>query len=426
MLLSLYNETMLSGGPSTQTGLLPGGAGVQNAGTTAVPWIPYPRLEQMVQEVLDTTAVGGVPAPALNGNVLAINFTSTTNFGGAQWQIPNVSGGSYNAGQFGIVFKQGSSQPIDDLPLGSGVGGVLVVVQGPVQALCITPTAGGAIAPGTYLTTDGAGNLQPLQPPAAAPTPTVTPTGGSATTWSYALVAVSADGAYSAVGTAGTTAAGAATLTVSAYNTITWTPVADAVGYIIVRTVAGTSPNTVGAIGFAPAGAHSFVDNGIAILTGTTATQPFVTLAAGGTPTVVQVSGATAGSATWGYKISAIAPNGVWGAAGSEGTVTTGASTISATQGNKITWTATSGAVSYAIQRSTSGGTPSSTGLVGFASPAQATTGFVDYGQVATTFTQNTTPTPTPRSGVVLARALGTLAVSTTTPALVPVFVGQN
>jgi hypothetical protein len=422
MLVTLYIITAASGNPSSLTSLLPGGVGVQNAGTSPAPFLSAPRVEQILREVLDTTSAGGVPAPAPIGALLSVDFTIVQ--GGQNWNVSPVAQDPKLDGQFGIVFKSGSTNPIDDLPLGSG-SGALIVTSGPAQALCITPTAGGAIAPGTLLAADGAGNLQPIQPPAAAPTPTVTPTGGSATTWSYALVSVSANGTYSAVGTAGTNAAGAATLTVAAYNTITWTPVADAVGYIIVRTVAGTSPNTVGAIGSVGAGVNSFVDNGLAIQTGTTATQPFVTLAAGGTPTVVQVAGATAGSATWGYKISAISFNGVWGAAGSQGTVTTGASTLSVTQGNKITWTATAGAVRYAIQRSASGGTPSSTGLIGFASPAQATTGFVDYGQAATTFTQNLTPTPLPQNGIVMARSLGTLAVSTTTPTLVPVFVGQ-
>lgn len=423
-LLTLYNETMASGNPSSLTSLLPGGAGVQNTGTTAAPWIPAPKVESILREVLDTTSAGGVPSPAAVGNVISVDFTSSPT-GGQNWSISPKAGSPKLEGQYGIVFKPGSANSIDNLPLGSGVG-ALVVIEGPAYALCITPTAGGAIASGTFLTNDGAGNLQPIQPPAGAPTPTITPTGGSGTTWTYALVAIGPNGTYSALGTAASTTAGAATLTVSAYNTITWTPIADAVGYIIVRTVAGTSPNTAGAIGSVGAGVNSFVDNGLAIQTGTTATQPFVTLAAGGTPTVVQVAGATAGSATWSYKITAIAPNSVWGAAGTAGSVTTGASTLSTTQGNKITWTATAGAVTYAIQRSASGGTPSSTGLIGYASPAQATTGFVDYGQAATTFTQNLTPDPTPQTGVVLARALGALAVSTTTPTLVPVFVGHD
>lgn len=423
--LILQNITMPSGNPSSLTSLLPGGAAVQNAGTTAVPFLAGPRIEQVMREVLDATAVAGVPTPAAQGSVISAYFLSGST-GAAIWQVPTLSGGPHLYGQYGIVWKQGSPFSIDAAPLGSG-DGAMVVVNGPAQALCITPTAGGAIAPGTFLCTDGAGNLQPIQPPAAAPTPTVTPTGGSATAWSYALVAVGPNGTYSAIGTAGSTAAGVATLTASAFNTITWTPVADAIGYLVVRTV-GTVTSPVGTLAFVPAGSNTFVDNGSynTVAPNTTATQPFATLPAGGTPTVVQVSGATAGSTTWTYKITAIAPNGVWGAAGTGGSVTTGNAVLSTTNANKITWTATAGATQYAIQRSAAGGTPSTTGFIGYASSAQATSGFIDYGQAATTFTQNLTPNPTPQPGVVLARAIGSLVVSTTTPTLVPVFVGSE
>jgi hypothetical protein len=423
MLLTLYNETMGSGNPSSLVNLLPGGAGVQTAGTTPTPFLPSPRIEQELREVLDITAVGGVPTPAAIGSVLSFYFTSGQ-IGAALWQIPLLAGGPHLDGQYGIVWKPGSAAAIDNLPVGSGAG-AMVVIKGPCQALCVTPTAGGAIAAGTFLCTDGAGNLQPFQPPSAAPTPTVTPIGGSGTAWSYALVAVGANGTYSAIGTAGSTAAGVATLTLAAYNLITWTPVADAIAYLVVRTV-GTGTSPAGVIAEVSGSTTSFSDNGQfnTVWPNTTATQPYPTLPAGGTPTVVQVAGAVAGSTTWTYKITAIAPNGVWGAHGTGASVTTGNAILSAANGNKITWTATAGATLYAIERSAAGGTPSSTGFIGFASVAQATTGFVDYGQAATTFTQNLTPNPFPPAGVALARAIGTLAVSTTTPTLVYVFLG--
>jgi hypothetical protein len=115
----------------------------------------------------------------------------------------------------------------------------------------------------------------------------------------------------------------------------------------------------------------------------------------------------------------------VWGAAGTGGSVSTGAATLSAAQGNKITWTPVAGIVSYAIQRTAAGTSPSTTGYIGMATVAQASAGFIDYGIAATTYTQVTTPTnPSPQAGTVIARSLGTLASGTTTPTLVPVWVG--
>jgi hypothetical protein len=423
MLLVLYNTTMASGNPSSLTSILPGGTtGVVTAGTTPTPFLGFPKLECMEYDVLDATTTNGLATPALSGNVLAWNPLLASNNGAALWTIPSQPFSPYGTGQYGIVIKPGSTLAIDENPAGSGVGAT-VVFQGPCQALCIAPTAGGAIAAGTYLGTDGSGNLEPFQPPSGAPTPTVTPTGGSATTWTYALVAIGANGTYSALGSTGSTAAGAATLTVSAYNTITWTPVADAVGYLIVRTVAGTSPNTVGTIGQVSGDTDSFVDNGLAILTGTSATQPIETLTTGPTPTIT--NGGTAGSTSYSYRVTGVAPNGVWGIQSSAGSTSTGNATLSLTNYNIVKWTVQAGASQYVIQRSASSGTPSSTGFIGYASVAQATSGFNDYGIAGTTYTQNTTPTPNPANGATLARAIGTLVAGTTTPTLTWVFVAQ-
>ncbi len=428
MLLTLYNTTDASGNPSSLTSLLPGGVGpAQTTGTTAVPFLAAPRVEAMEREVLDASQTGGLATPAVQGNVLALNPALSANTGGALWTLPTIAAGydpfaSLQEGEFGIVVKAGSTAAIDTNPVGSGVG-AMVVIWGPCNALCVAPSAGGAISPGTLLASDGAGNLEPYQPPSAAPTPTVTPTGGSATTWSYALVAIGANGTYSAIGTAGTTTTGAATLTASAYNTITWTPAPDAVGgYYIVRTAAGGTPNTVGTIGQVGYGVATFTDTGLAVQSGTSATQPFVRPATPSTPTVVQVTGATAGTTTWTYKVSAILANGVYSLESTGGSVTTGAAILSASQGNKITWTAVTGATLYAIDRTAAGGTPSTTGFIGYATPAQATAGFIDYGQAATTFTAQLTPNPV-TSGAALALSLGSLPSGTTTPTLVPVYV---
>jgi hypothetical protein len=434
MLLSLYNITDASGNPSSLTSILPGGTtGVVTSGTTPIPFLGSPRVEQIVREILDTTqSIGGtsgnVATPAAIGNVLALVSNIATNTGASYWAIPNANlgyGAAASLGdlQYGVVLKNGSTIAIDENPVGSGVGAT-VVVEGPIQALCVAPTAGGAIAPGTLLCSDGTGNLEPFQPPSAAPTPTVTPVGTTgSTSYSYALVAVSINGTYSAIGTAGSTTTGNATLSGANYNLITWTPVVDAVSYIIVRTVGGA---TQGAIAIVTASDASFADVGIAAQTGTTATQPFLRPATPSAPTVAQVTGATAGSTSYAYKITAIAANGVWSAESSATTLSTGNATLSVANANKITWTAVAGATYYAIDRTTAGGTPSTTGFIGYATAAQATAGFIDYGIAATTFTAITTPTPTPVAGATLATSLGTLASGTTTPTLTWVYVASR
>jgi hypothetical protein len=428
MLLMCYNVAYTTGNPQSRTGLAPGGAGVQNASSQASNWydpfLAAPTLEPIVRGVLDATSNGGIPTPAAQGAVLALNptiITAPTGLGGAFWTIPNIAGGQQAYNQVGIVFAQGSTAAIDDLPLNSGVG-CEVVIAGPVYALCTAPTAGGAIALGTLLQTDGAGNLQPLQPPTAAPTPTVAQIAGAtagATTYSYALVAIGANGVYSALGTAGTFATGNATLSAVNANSVTWVPLADAVqGYLIVRTVGGASQGVIGRV---PAGVGYFVDPGLVAVTGTSPTVFQAAPAAPGAPTVTQIAGAVAGTTTYTYTVASVGYNGVWSAASAAGSVTTGNATLSTTNGNKIVWTAVSTAVRYAIQRTVGGGTQ---GFIGFASPAQATAGFIDYGIAGTTYAQNLVATPTPMPGIVIAKSLGTLAAGTTAPTLVPVFVG--
>jgi hypothetical protein len=99
-------------------------------------------------------------------------------------------------------------------------------------------------------------------------TVTVTPTGGSASTWTYVVVAKDANGNVTAASAAASTAAGAATLTASAYNTLTWALIPGAYSYDIYRTVHATSPTTTGKIGtFQPylsPSATGFKDTGLA------------------------------------------------------------------------------------------------------------------------------------------------------------------
>lgn len=402
----------------------------------------YPNLEPIDATVLDARVA---PAPNIGVGTLWIeNF-----FASGLSSPPPSTGGIVNEGdalytpsafygQSVPLFSYGVLVGIPPTPTGgAGLGATAgYATGGQVQqlrirqkgscfALCTAPGTT-AIAPGTLLTADGAGNLTPFQPPSGAPTPTITPEGTTgAATWTYALFAVGYDGQYSAIGTAASTTTGNATLTVTNYNLITWTPVADAAQYVIVRTVSGGTPASVGTIGVVGSGVSSFTDTGQAADPRTSATNPVPNLPSPSTTTVAQVTGATPGTSTYTYRVSAILPNGVWSnTQGTATSVTTGNATLSPTNGNLITWSAVTGAVAYAITR-TVAPTGYSTGIIGYAT--SPTTGFVDYGQPALgTYTglYQQFPAAQGAPGAVLAIAKGTLAAGTTTPALVLVNVG--
>lgn len=105
-------------------------------------------------------------------------------------------------------------------------------------------------------------------PPAA---PTITQSGAAgSTTYSYYVVAL---GPINKVSLIGTTTTGNATLTVTNKNTVTWTAVAGATGYDIIRTVGGA---TQGSIGLNQAGT-SFDDTGLVATPYTPAGEPDIT-----------------------------------------------------------------------------------------------------------------------------------------------------
>ncbi|MBT9168793.1 MAG: hypothetical protein DDT19_02141 [Syntrophomonadaceae bacterium] len=83
-----------------------------------------------------------------------------------------------------------------------------------------------------------------------------------------------------------------------------------------------------------------------------------------GTPTVTP-QGVT-GTTIWGYRVTARSAVGET-LASIEGRTTTGNATLSATNFNRITWAAVSGAVDYVVYRTTAGGTPATTGILGSA-----------------------------------------------------------
>jgi hypothetical protein len=91
------------------------------------------------------------------------------------------------------------------------------------------------------------------------------------------------------------------------------------------------------------------------------------------TPTLLTVTPqGTGGSTTYNYQIVAFDANGGYSAATAAGTTTTGNATLSATNYNSINWTASSGAVGYAIY----GGMGATRALLAFVNGVQ----FYDFG----------------------------------------------
>lgn len=137
-------------------------------------------------------------------------------------------------------------------------------------------------------------------------TPTVTPTGGTgATSYSYVIVGVTADGRDSLESTAGTTTTGLAfaSLTQSAYNLIQWTALTNVAGVRVIRTVGGTSQGQITTT-LLPPTATSFQDTGLAAAAYSAATAnpggEITGTTVNGTADV-QVNGATLPRGTLGY-----------------------------------------------------------------------------------------------------------------------------
>jgi hypothetical protein len=138
---------------------------------------------------------------------------------------------------------------------------VPVAAQNRVVPEGIGTRSGGACASGTQVPAA-------LLAQALAPTvttfpadPVASPGRTSLTTWSYQIVAFNGngDGIPSAAGTV----ASYFDLSVTNYNTITWSAVPNAAGYRILRTVAGNSPNALGLMGSFGTGTLTFDDTGV-------------------------------------------------------------------------------------------------------------------------------------------------------------------
>ncbi len=167
-LRQLYNLSTSSLNPSGMTSLLPGGAGVQTAGSSTTPGISAPYIEQSQIQVLDITAPTNIAnnaaaTPAVAGKLLVWDpFNSSF---GAKWKQNTVALQAIGRGQFGIVTAAGQASEAGSTT-SSANGNVAttgtlatVVSEGPVQAYVQGTVGGVAISVNMALAADGAGNL---------------------------------------------------------------------------------------------------------------------------------------------------------------------------------------------------------------------------------------------------------------------------
>lgn len=224
---------------------------------------------------------------------------------------------------------------------------------------------------------------------ATAALPVVTPTGGSASTWAYKIVARSSN-ATAAASAAGQTTTGAATLTGSAYNTITWAAVSGAVSYDVYRTTSATSPTSTGFIGNVLATATlRLLDTGIVAdgsvaptvnTTGVFEAVSYLDIAVIGLAAVqntVITNAGTAGSTAYSYKVSSVSATGSENATAAAASTATGNATLTPTNYNIVTFKPVPGAKTYNIYRTASSGTPGTTGLIGSVSATSSATSVV-------------------------------------------------
>ena|SRR5215813_2288408 len=136
-----------------------------NPTSTGVPLIPAPTLPPWEEGYVD---VGTTLATV---GQLVVKKAAATNTGGAQAQVSATANQALMRGEFGIVTKAA--------PSAQAATGVMLQ-RGTVQALCTTTST--AIAVGTLLSADGAGNLTP------APT---TPTPGQILARAYGTLTTS-------------------------------------------------------------------------------------------------------------------------------------------------------------------------------------------------------------------------------------------
>ncbi len=119
--------------------------------------------------------------------------------------------------------------------------------------------------------------------------------------------------------------------------------------------------------------------NGGANLQGSTILSGGInSLSVPGAPTVTP-TGSTSNGITYSYTITAVNAYGAETTASTAGTTNLGYNTLTTSAYNQLSWSAVAGATTYNIYRTVSGGSPSSTGLIGNTSA----TSFSDFGMLA-------------------------------------------
>lgn len=164
----------------------------------------------------------------------------------------------------------------------------------------------------------------PVSNKVASPTaPVVTPTGGAAGAYSYAIVGVDANGQRSQLSPAGSTSVGPTTLGLANFNTVTWT---DPVGAATIELFVQAGTNGFGLLATIAAGVQTYTDNGSATPDGELAAAPTVT------PT-----GGAAGA--YSYEVVGVDASGNEFANSLAGATAVGPTTLSAINFNTVTWT---------------------------------------------------------------------------------------
>ncbi|MDE2097918.1 MAG: right-handed parallel beta-helix repeat-containing protein [Patescibacteria group bacterium] len=135
-------------------------------------------------------------------------------------------------------------------------------------------------------------------------------------------------------------------------------------------------------------------------------------------PTIASVG--TTGSTTWAYKTACASDYNIQSAASTVGSITTGNAVLSSTNYNTVTLTPTNGCSYFLVYRTTSGGTPSSTGLIASVPVSSGSvvlkdTGLTgDYSSAPTLNNTGTLIFPSARKGTFTCTAGGTIVVSNT------------
>lgn len=122
----------------------------------------------------------------------------------------------------------------------------------------------------------------------------------------------------------------------------------------------GQSLQTAGDLGI---GGSTYVQGTLAVAGGIQGGVTVNGLSTPGAPTVTTTG--TTGTTSYSYAVAAVSASGGTTVASSNGTIATGNASLTGSHYNVVSWTPVSGAVSYKVYRTASGGTPATTGLIG-------------------------------------------------------------